>query len=493
MKPPIFLHKYREVMGYSTLMGLLLLASVWVVPVAYASGDLLDSQLLETEREEELADEIEDELKVEEELEDALEDELEDELEERLETMVKDGTITEEMEDALEDRLEEMIKSGQIVGDNLEAQLQTLMEEQLKSLPGQYDDLFNDHSQLADIEQALMDIEVFAMEDEFIALMDEDALQEARQQGAKIISIEALDELGQLLVTFAEEPAQQPTQANHLYTLDAQEIRADVQTNHEQKAQGISLVQANSLISTQPLTANAMRVGMMDSAIQIDHGCFAVTQITQASFIPDAAQSDYKHGTAMASAINQCGQLGDMQLFNAEVFARTPKGFVIASAADLIKGLNWLLKHNVQGINLSLSGPPNQVLARVLERIMQRGIFIMASVGNEGSAAFPRYPAAQPGVIAITAIDQKLNVYSKAVRGEHIDFSVPGVSILLAEPNGQYSMKTGTSVANAIATPWILHSLKQGKTLQTLKDNAKDLGVKGKDTEFGYGLLQIDF
>lgn len=459
--------------------------------------DVLREQLeQEEEREEEIADEIEDEIEAEEDIEEELQDKLEDELEERIEAMVEDGTITEEMEDALEDQLEDMIESGQLVSDGIEAQLETLIEEQLNTLPGQYDDLFSDQSQLADIEQALMDLEIFAMEDEFIALMDEDALEAAKQQGANIISIEAMDELGQLLVTFGDEPPEQvqtESQANHIYTLDAKsEEHAQPATNSKSTA-NLSLAQASALVTTAPLPNKAMRIGMMDSAIKTKHRCFQNTKVVQQPFIPSAAQPDYQHGTAMASAINQCGQLSRVDIFNAEVFARTPKGLVIASAADLIKGLNWLLKQNVQAINLSLSGPPNQILARVLERIMQRGIFIMASVGNEGVAAFPRYPAAQPGVIAITAVDKNLNVFAKAVRGEHIDFSVPGVSVLLADTSGDFIDKTGTSVANAIATPILLQSLLNNKTLQAIKANARDLGPQGKDKNYGYGLLQIDF
>ncbi|EAT12961.1 S8 family serine peptidase [Bermanella marisrubri] len=470
------------------------------VPKLFANDDLLDLdqglENLDEDREEEIADEIEDEIELEDDLEEELQDKLEDELEDRIEAMVEEGTITEEMEDALEDQLEEMIERGQLAGHNIESQIESLIEAQLNTLPGQYDDLFNDQSQLADIEQALMDLEVFAMEDEFIALMDEDILEEAKRQGANIISVEAMDELGQLLVTFGDEPpaqVQTESQANHIYTLDAQsEEQAQPSTNIK-STESLSLLQASAFVTNTPLSNKAMRIGMMDSAIQSNHICFQRDKVKQKTFTPSAAQQDYQHGTAMASAINQCGLLSSVELFNAEVFARTPKGLVIASAADLIKGLNWLLKQKVQAINLSLSGPPNQVLARVLKNVMERGTVIIASVGNEGAAAFPRYPAAQSGVIAITAIDKNLNVFEKAVRGTHVDFAVPGVSILLADPNGEYTIKTGTSVANAVATPIILHSLQSGKTLQSLKSNTKDLGEKGKDKIFGYGLLQTNF
>src|SRR5690554_7060803 len=60
-------------------------------------------------------------------------------------------------------------------------------------------------------------------------------------------------------------------------------------------------------------------------------------------------------------------------------------------------------------------------------------VTLVASAGNDGKAAFPRYPAAYPEVIAVTAVDQDLNVYDRAAQGAHIELAAPGVNILIAK------------------------------------------------------------
>ena len=202
---------------------------------------------------------------------------------------------------------------------------------------------------------------------------------------------------------------------------------------------------------------------------------------------------------------HQCGQLGgegfgrghtyfcacpgkQSEVYNAVVFGRSARGAVVASAADLIRGLDWLLGVRPDVINLSLSGPPNRMLSAAIEQMLLRGIRIVASVGNDGAAAFPRYPAAQPGVIAVTAVDTDMAVYTRAVRGQHVQFSALGVGLRLAAPDQRFAIKDGTSVASALASA----VLAQGHSVQQYEDSAIDLGEPGFDDTFGFGLLNID-
>src|SRR5690554_1775766 len=161
-------------------------------------------------------------------------------------------------------------------------------------------------------------------------------------------------------------------------------------------------------------------IGLMDSSIDIKHACLTGLNINQQNF-HDKAPLSFEHGTAMASIIlgdNRCdaqGLLNNAELFNAVVFAQNKNGAVVASAAQLVEGLNWLLAQQVSIINMSLSGPPNRILEKAQQQVAARGVTLVASAGNDGKAAFPRYPAAYPEVIAVTAVDQDLNVYGTIV------------------------------------------------------------------------------
>ena len=84
----------------------------------------------------------------------------------------------------------------------------------------------------------------------------------------------------------------------------------------------------------------------------------------------------------------------------------------------------------------------------------------------------------------------KRQVYEKAVQGNHVDFSAPGVDIYI-NIEGQNRYISGTSIAAPFITAAIASSssMKAYKNrediIQYFSDSATDLGPKGKDKIFG--------
>ena len=113
----------------------------------------------------------------------------------------------------------------------------------------------------------------------------------------------------------------------------------------------------------------------------------------------------------------------------------------------LIAALEALAERNVRIVNLSLSDPPNEVLKRAIASAQEKGMLIVAAAGNNGPGAAPSYPAAYPGVIAVTAVDHNLAIYSRATQGEYIDLAAPGVNLWVAAPGGGGTARSGTSYA----------------------------------------------
>ena len=103
------------------------------------------------------------------------------------------------------------------------------------------------------------------------------------------------------------------------------------------------------------------------------------------------------------------------------------------------------------------------------------------------------YPAAYPQVIAATAVDRDQHIYRWANRGNHIYFSALGVSVLTARSEGGYGRESGTSMAAPVVSAFMGCELKQkislDNALKNLTARAIDLGKKGRDDIFGYGLL----
>jgi subtilisin family serine protease len=165
--------------------------------------------------------------------------------------------------------------------------------------------------------------------------------------------------------------------------------------------------------------------------------------------------------------------------------------------ASLVNAIEALTRRGVRVMNMSLSGPANAMLQRAIEAAQAKGIVIVAAAGNNGAGAEPSYPAAYPGVVAVTAVDQKLNVYRRATQGAYIDLSAPGVNVWTASVQGSGALRTGTSYAVpfvSAAAGLLLSSNPEldAKVVQSrLEEHTRDLGKPGWDPTFGFGLIHM--
>jgi hypothetical protein len=161
----------------------------------------------------------------------------------------------------------------------------------------------------------------------------------------------------------------------------------------------------------------------------------------------------------------------------------------------LARGLDLALQKKVQVINLSLGGPREKLVTRLIDEGAGRGIVVVAAAGNNGPQGQPDFPAALPNVVSVTAVDAKEQLYAYATQGEFIDLAAPGVEIVSTSPGGKLLVSSGTSLASAFVTGVVSLVLQQDsrlspQSLQTLLERtAKDLGPTGKDPQFGSGLV----
>ncbi len=245
-----------------------------------------------------------------------------------------------------------------------------------------------------------------------------------------------------------------------------------------------------------------IRIGMTDTAIDQDHPALRGRAVQTETFDPYGDGSTPDHGTAVAGLLvgnaetGFPGMLPGAELFAADVFHTNEDGESYSTLLSLVRGLDWLVEHGVTVINVSMTGPPNDLLEEAVRRMNVRGVVVVAAAGNGGPAAPPAYPAAYGEVISVTAVDRDLRPYSMANRGAYISFSSPGVQIWSAGAAGSGRHRTGTSFAAAHASAVIADMIRHGergnagKALGDLQSTARDLGPPGKDPVFGWGLIQ---
>ncbi|OLF82543.1 hypothetical protein AWH63_08935 [Marinobacter sp. C18] len=248
-----------------------------------------------------------------------------------------------------------------------------------------------------------------------------------------------------------------------------------------------------------------VRVGMVDTSIATDHRVFESAQVVQERFLAlaevDGTLTEPAiHGTAVASLLvgNRPGQwparLPQATIFNASVFYDRDRTLSGATLGHLLEGLNWLAGQDLSVINISLTGPDNQLLAAAVSRLRERGVLMVAAVGNQGPSAPPLYPAAYTEVIGVTAADSSGKLYRWANRGEQVMFASNGVTVPVAHPDAGMVADSGTSLASPVVAAALAcqrNELSEDKAIGALINAAKDLGRPGRDTEFGHGFLDF--
>lgn len=244
-----------------------------------------------------------------------------------------------------------------------------------------------------------------------------------------------------------------------------------------------------------------LNVGLIDTAIDTEHPLFKGRKIVQRVFLASGiAVAPKDHGTATASILvggAPTGLMPDAQLHAAVVFRLRNKKEIDTTAEWVVNALDWLVGEKVAVINMSLGGPRNLLVEAAVQRVLERGIAVVAAAGNGGADGAPVYPAAQSGVIAVTAIDANLKPYERATRGDYISYAAPGVDVWVATPGGNGAYATGTSYAAPFVTAIIAAEKwsdpkRNGAVLdRLLQSKAKDLGAPGRDKIFGWGLIQM--
>jgi len=179
-------------------------------------------------------------------------------------------------------------------------------------------------------------------------------------------------------------------------------------------------------------TAGPLQVGLIDSGVDDAHPTLRHAEILRHGCADGAHPAP--HGTAVASLMVGAGDrfasaLPRATLYAGDAYCDAATG---GSVEAIARELAWMARMRVAVVNISLVGPANQILQRVVEHAVARGMLIVAAVGNDGPAAPPLYPASWPGVVGVGAVDGKLRLLPEGARGPQVMFVAPGADMAAA-------------------------------------------------------------
>ncbi|MDP2648053.1 MAG: S8 family peptidase [Candidatus Yanofskybacteria bacterium] len=181
-------------------------------------------------------------------------------------------------------------------------------------------------------------------------------------------------------------------------------------------------------------------------------------------------------------------------------------------ADDIAVAMRTAVDDGAKVINLSLGGDSEgQLIKDAINYATDKGVVIVAAAGNDGPyAGSIDYPAANPKVIAVGAVDINMDVPDWSSRGvnedtqegiieeKDLEFGAPGVNVESTWGDGEYAVISGTSMAaphisGLVAKLWDAEGKNPAQTVRdALKEIIFDVLPEHEDNDSGYGFPQLE-
>jgi subtilisin family serine protease len=227
----------------------------------------------------------------------------------------------------------------------------------------------------------------------------------------------------------------------------------------------VDLTTQEALAGQQPVPATGATVAIVDAeVVAIDllegrllppldalRGAGAVAsaeEIEEAEEAVEAVEAEAPgwaaggHGTAMASLVASFAP-------GARILpVRVVRGNCRTTLFDVARGIELAADAGADVISVGVGSPRTSPVLELSVHLAQAaGALVVAPAGNAGVV---EYPAALPGVIAVTAVDRSGVPAWFAPVGEGVDLAAPGIDVLAIGPQESVLLVSGTSPAAAL-------------------------------------------
>jgi subtilisin family serine protease len=268
-------------------------------------------------------------------------------------------------------------------------------------------------------------------------------------------------------------------------------------------------------------TGAGVRVAVLDTGIDASHPDLAANYTLGYDFYrKDAVPNDENgHGTHVAgiiAALDDGPNYGGSNAGTSVVGVGPQIDLLIAkflgpsgsgSTSNEISAIQWAVNNGTRVISMSYgSYYRSRTEEEALQNAYSRGVYLVAAAGNDG-APWKLYPAAYKSVVSVAATNSSNLRASFSNYNNDVELAAPGVAILSTMPtyvawlNTQYGLATtyeylsGTSMAcphvsgTAGLVIWKYPGWSADQVRNRLNSTATDLGPAGRDSYYGYGLV----
>lgn len=197
-------------------------------------------------------------------------------------------------------------------------------------------------------------------------------------------------------------------------------------------------------------TGRNVRVAVIDSQVETSHPDLAGQVQLSQNFVADRPSPPEQHGTGVAGIIaaradNGIGIAGvapgaRLMALRACWQSTAPEaGGTLCDSLSLAKALYFAIDHRAEVINLSLSGPTDPLLGKLLDAALARDITVVGAYDRTLPGG--GFPASHGGVVAVA--DEQPIAPPAGV------FSAPGRDVPTTQPGARWYLVNGSSFAAA--------------------------------------------
>jgi subtilisin family serine protease len=205
-----------------------------------------------------------------------------------------------------------------------------------------------------------------------------------------------------------------------------------------------------AVIDAQRSTRGAgVQVAVIDTGVEFDHPDLKGQVIAHRNFV-DADEARFQHDTHGTEVAGIIAAVADNGI---GIVGVAPRARVIALKAcwqseagagaacnsfTLAQALEAAIVAHANIVNMSLAGPPDPLLTRLIERGAALGTIFIGAAGHAGAASFP---ADLDSVLGVDAAEES--------SGNPRHLQAPGRDVLTLVPGGHYDFASGSSLAAA--------------------------------------------
>ena len=340
-----------------------------------------------------------------------------------------------------------------------------------------------------------MDDVLWAEMDDAVAASSEESSKDKGEESGKDIGEESSKDI-------VEEKSKEELLEEYLEYLGrvdkgSEKVKEALEAYNGHFSWGAVSLKVDELIEKAKIYDTKVVVALLDSGVSEHESLEGRLTDNGYDFVNDDAdpKDDVGHGTFMASVIADCTKgLNNIKIMPVKVLNEYNEGHY----TNQILGIEYAAENGADVINFSILLQKDEVNKAYNDAIdyavNEKGVTFVTVSGNYSSNTANFRPSDKENVIVTANINSNIERNRSSNYGKTVDVSAPGTNVLGACYLGGYWEKTGTSVsaphitALAAMLKVMNPKLTPAQVEQRIKDSCTDLGEKGWDEYYGYGL-----